>query len=77
MPVLVVAPRIVIASPMLGINTEIPKHIAVNTNVAKAFCPKVNLYSGFNNISSKVSLQGSRVKGVAKSTTIIIPKSDM
>ena len=77
MPLLVVAPRIVIASPTLGIAIDRIKLTSTSTNVANTFCFEVILYSGCRNNSSTVSLQGSNVRGVANKMTIRIPNNEM
>jgi hypothetical protein len=46
MPEFVVAPRIVIASPMLGIASERKKLINTITKVTNAFCLLESFYSG-------------------------------
>lgn len=73
-PEFVVAPRMVMASPTLGIAIDTAKHTAVNAKVTIAFYLVFILVSGGKNISSIESLQGNRVNGVASRTTTIIPK---
>ncbi len=76
-PVFVVAPRIVIASPMFGMARERTKLIKTKTNVAKTFYLLENFFSGSRKSSSRVSLQGRIVKGVANKITVKIPKSEI
>lgn len=76
-PEFVVAPRIVIASPIFGIANASMKLRSMIKKVTTAFCFGVNLYSAGSRSSSRVSLQGRMVKGVAKTTTVRIPKSEM
>ena len=77
MPELVVAPKIVIASPMFGIASDKMKLIRIMIKVANAFCFVENFYSGARKSSSSVSLQGRMVSGVAKRITVRIPKREM
>ena len=74
---LVVAPKIVIASPILGMAKERLKLIRTMIKVTITFYLGVNFYSASRNTSSKVSLQGKIVRGVAKSTTVRIPNRDI
>ena len=76
-PELVVAPSMVMASPMFGIAKDNPKLISTITNVARAFCLLESFYSGWRKSSSIVSLQGRIVNGVANRITVRIPKSEM
>ena len=71
-PEFVVAPKIVIASPILGTNMAIAHEKATIPNVHKVFCLKLNL-SPFINNSSKLSLDGKTQNGAAKVTTISTP----
>jgi hypothetical protein len=77
MPELVVAPSIVIASPIFGIARDNPKLINTITNVANAFYFVLSFYSGGRKSSSIVSLHGKIVKGVANRITVKMPKSEM
>lgn len=80
---MVVAPRIVIASPKLGIASEQTKANVTRANEARKFYLVVILGlipvigSAFMNISSRVFLQGSIVTGKAKIITTRIPKREM
>lgn len=76
-PELVVAPRIVIASPMFGIARERKKLTKTRIKVTNTFCLELNLVSGSKNNSSIVSLHGRIVKGVANKITVRIPKRDI
>lgn len=73
---LVVAPNIVIASPILGIAREIAKLIVTRIKVQMTFYLDVSFYPGFKKSSSIVSLQGRIVRGVAKRITMRIPKRE-
>ena len=77
MPELVVAPSIVMASPMFGMANESPKLMRIRMNVTMAFYFVLNFWSGFKNSSSIVSLHGRIVRGVAKRMTVRIPNRDM
>lgn len=73
-PVFVVAPNIVITSPIFGIRIAIAKEIAVRMKVHRAFYLLLIFVFGGKKISSIVSLQGNKVSGVAKRITVRIPK---
>ncbi len=76
-PELVVAPSIVIASPILGITKERTKLIKVIKKVAMTFYLLLSFVFSAKNSSSIVSLHGRSVKGVANKTTVRIPKSEI
>lgn len=76
-PELVVAPRIVIASPTLGITNDSKKLIKVIVNVTMIFCLLFSFVFSGKNSSSTVSLHGSNVRGVANRTTVNIPNSEI
>ena len=65
------------ASPMLVRSIDIKKLIITMLNVAIMFCFVDSFSPGFKNSSSRVSLQGRIVRGVAKRTTVRIPKREM
>ena len=77
MPELVVAPKMVIASPMFGIARERKKLTRTRMKVTNTFYLEVNLASGSRNNSSIVSLHGRIVRGVANKITVRIPKREM
>lgn len=74
---LVVAPRIVTASPMSGMKRANKQLMVTIMKVDKTFCLVFNLYPAGKNISSIVSLQGKIVKGVANKTTKQIPNKQI
>ena len=76
-PEFVVAPKIVMASPMLGIASDNPKLIRTITKVAKTFYLELSLWSGAKKSSSMVSLHGKMVSGVANRITVRMPKREM
>jgi hypothetical protein len=76
-PELVVAPSIVIASPILGMARERTKLIKTSIKVQMTFYFPVNFCSGSKNNSSTVSLQGKIVNGVANRITVKIPNKEM
>lgn len=77
MPELVVAPRIVMASPILGMAKETTKLTRVRMKVTNIFYLGESFYSGSRKSSSIVSLQGRMVRGVAKRITVRIPNREM
>lgn len=76
-PEFVVAPSIVIASPMFGMASDSRKEMKTITKVTITFCLVDNFYPGSKKSSSTVSLQGKIVRGVANKMTVRIPKSEM
>jgi len=69
---LVVAPKIVMISPIVGTKTAITKLNAQRPNVTKKFYLGVIFLS---NTSSKESLVGNTQKGDANATTMRIPNN--
>ena len=75
MPELVVAPSMVMASPIVGTNIAIPQAQIIIMNVQMKFYWVLNFFLDSPMTSSSIeSLAGSTQKGEAKSTTISISR---
>ena len=74
MPAFVVAPKMVIMSPIFGVKIETRKLMVTMTNVQSRFGLLFSLGLGGKKSSSTVSLHGKIVRGVANKITTRIPK---